>query len=489
MELHISLTGRKDLAGEIYRQLRRAIGEGRLRPGDPLPPSRELALRLSVSRTTVTVAYDRLVGEGFVTSRVGAGTFVGEHGSPSPRTVRSERPPGALQPRPLWDSIPLLPAPARPAPFDFRTGVPDATLFPHDRWRRRMARQLAEDAASAGVYGEPAGHRGLRTEIARHLGVARAVVTTAEDVTIINGTQQALDVLARALLAPGDRVAVEDPGYRPVRYLLQSLGLEVCGVPVDAEGLVVEALPSDVRLVFVTPSHQYPLGLAMSLPRRRALLAWADRHDAAILEDDYDSEFRFGGRPIEPLQTLDTSGRVVYVGTFSKTLLPSLRLGFLVTPSSLRVAVHKAKQVTDWHSSTPVQGALARFLADGELTRHVRRMNGAYRVRHELLTATLARDFSAWLEVVPSAAGLHVAAFARDREAGEIATVVRRASEDGVEVRDLSAMTLNAPGRPGLLLGYGAIPTDRIEEGLWRLRRCFESSARGIEIPRYNDRP
>jgi GntR family transcriptional regulator/MocR family aminotransferase len=474
MDFHISLIGRKDLSGEIYRQLRRAILDRRLRPGDLLPPSRELAGGLRVSRTTVTVAYDRLAGEGFVTSRVGAGTFVSEHVARAPAEANGRRAEGALRPRPLWESIPLSAPFARVAEFDFRTGLPDGSLFPHKRWRRLMARELRSEAVGSGVYGHPAGHRSLREAIARHISIARGVEASADDVTITCGSQQALDVVARVLLGPGDRVAVEDPGYPPPRRLFESLGARIAGVPVDSHGLVVEALPRHTRLVYVTPSHQYPLGVSMSLPRRLALLAWAERHNAAIIEDDYDSEFRFGERPIEPLQTLDTAGRVVYVGSFSKTLLPTLRLGFLVTPPSLRAAVHKAKYVTDWHTSMLVQAALARFIDDGGFARHIRKMGSVYRLRHAMVMHGLTHELADYLEVIPSAAGLHVTALARTASADRIATVIRRASEAGVEVQELSRFAVNPPGRPGLVMGYGAIPTARVEEGLRRLRSCFE---------------
>jgi GntR family transcriptional regulator/MocR family aminotransferase len=342
-----------------------------------------------------------------------------------------------------------------------------------------MTRQLRAEAASAGVYADPAGHRGLREAIARHIGVARGVTATADDVTVTGGTQQAIDVLARALLAPGDRVAVEDPGYPPPRLLFQSLGTRVSGVPVDRDGLVVEALPRHARLVYVTPSHQYPLGMPLSLPRRLALLAWADRHGAAIVEDDYDSEFRFHGQPIEPLQSLDTGGRVAYVGSFSKTMLPTLRLGFVVTPPSLRDAVRKAKFVSDWHSPLVVQAALARFIDDGGFARHIRRMGSVYRARHDLLTSILARDFAGHLEVVPSAAGLHVGVLARAASVERIRAVVREAREKDVAVQELSRFAVGAPPRVGLVLGYGAIPTSRVEEGLGRLRECFEAQGPG----------
>jgi GntR family transcriptional regulator/MocR family aminotransferase len=474
MEFHVSLIGRKDLSGEIYRQMRRAILDGRLRPGDPLPPSRELALGLRVSRTTVTVAYDRLGAEGFVTSRVGAGTFV----SPTVRRAGTEptgrRNQGALRPRPIWEAIPLAEPFARPARFDFRTGLPDASLFPHDRWRRLLARELRSEDVASGVYGHPSGHRGLREAIARHIGVARGVNASAGDITVTSGIQQAIDIVARVLLKPGDRVAIEDPGYPPPKRLFESLGLRVVGVPVDHLGLVVEALPRNTRLVYVTPSHQYPLGVPMALSRRIALLAWAERNKAAVIEDDYDSEFRFGGRPIEPLQTLDTTGRVVYVGSFSKTMLPTLRLGFMVTPPSLSPAVHKAKFVTDWHTSMPVQAALARFIDDGGFARHVRKVGGVYRARHAMVTEGLAHDLAEHLDVIPSDAGLHVAAMARSGSVRDVAAAARRASESGVEVQQLATFAVTPPGRAGLVLGYGAIATTDIAEGLRRLRSCFE---------------
>jgi GntR family transcriptional regulator / MocR family aminotransferase len=472
MEYHVSLIGRKDLSGEIYRQLRRGILDGRLRPGDTLPPTRTLARSLNVSRTTVTVAYDRLLGEGFATSRVGSGTFVGERGPRVGSDGRRSEAPGVLRARAIWDSIQLPTAFDRPARFDFRSGIPDGSLFPHKAWRRLLAGELRAEASRRAVYGHAAGDPALRAAIARHIGLSRGVDASADDVTITSGTQQALDVIARVLLAPGDRVAVESPGYPPPRRLFETLGARIIPVPVDRHGLVVSALPRNIRLVYVTPSHQYPLGVPMSLQRRLALLSWAERNKAAIVEDDYDSEFRFRGRPVEPLKTLDTAGRVIYVGSFSKTMLPALRLGFVVTPPSLNAAVHKAKHLTDWHTSLLAQGALARFIDDGAFARHLRRMSNIYRVRYELVTKTLSRDFAGHLELVPSAAGLHVAALALTDHPG-INRVATRASEAGVAVQQLSRFAVGEPGRAGLVLGYGGISTTDIVEGLRLLRRCF----------------
>jgi GntR family transcriptional regulator/MocR family aminotransferase len=326
---------------------------------------------------------------------------------------------------------------------------------------------------SGGDYGDAAGYPGLRASIARHIAISRGLEASPDDVTITNGTQQALDMLARLLLAPGDRVAVENPGYHPPARLFRTLGAQLTGVPVDAEGLVVDSLPRNTRVVYVTPSHQYPLGVTMSMRRRQALLEWAGRTNAAIIEDDYDSEFRFGGRPIEPLYTLDTTGRVVYIGSFSKTMLPTLRLGFIVTPPSLSAAAHKAKHVMDWHTNLLLQAALARFIDDGFFARHVRKAGSVYRKRHEMILEILRSHFADVLEVVPSAAGLHITATAKGHSAEEISTVARRASDRDVAVHRLSQFGIDGPAQPGFVIGYGAIATGDIEEGLRRLRASF----------------
>ena len=277
------------------------------------------------------------------------------------------------------------------------------------------------------------------------------------------------------MLAPGDRIAVEDPSYAPPRRLFEALGLRIVGVSVDGGGLVVEALPRGISAVYVTPSDQYPLGVAMALPRRQALLAWAERNNAAIIEDDYDSEFRFGGRPLDPLQTLDSKGRVIYVGSFSKTLLPTLRLGFLVAPRSLRSTLQKAKFVGDWHTPTLAQITLAHLIDDGGFAHHIRRVNRIYHERHEMLVDAITRDFADHLVLVPSATGLPVTALACAALVSRIAAVARRAGDCGVAVQTLSLFAVDAPPRAGIVLGYGGIATQQIPEGLRRLRQCFDS--------------
>jgi GntR family transcriptional regulator / MocR family aminotransferase len=468
-DVHVSLTDRHDLSGEIYRQLRSAILEGRQRPGDRLPPTRELARRLGVSRTTTSVAYDRLSSEGLAVARMGAGTFVSHAGAtPSRRRV-----PGAVRPLPAWGLVPTPSYNWPEAEFDFRLGMPDARLFPLRTWRRLMAAQFQPAAVGRGVNDHPAGYAPLRAAIAHHVGLARGVRSTADDVVVTNGTQQAIDLIARVLLRPGDQVAFEDPGYGPPFLLLRAMGFKVRGVPVDREGLIVDEIPPGTRLVYVTPAHQLPLGMTMALPRRLALLEWARHNDAAIIEDDYDSEFRFGGRPIEPLHMLDDSGRVIYVGSFSKTTLATLRLGFIIAPPSLGPALHGAKFLADWHTPVPLQGALAEFIAAGNFARHVRRMRLEYEARHALIGDILRRRFSSELDVIPSAAGLHICATAPAASVDRIAAVVRRAARIGVACLSLALFGLERAPSAGLVLGYGAIPTDQIEAGLERLHRCL----------------
>jgi GntR family transcriptional regulator/MocR family aminotransferase len=472
MEVHVSLTGRRDLSGEIYRQLRGAIVEGRLRRGDVLPPTRELAARLSVARTTVNVAYDRLIAEGLATTRLGSGTYVAHRTS---RTSQRRAPRRAvLQSRAVWEHVQVPFDLLQPARFDFRAGRPDERLFPHKTWQRVLARE-GRALVGQSACGHPAGHQGLREAIAHHIAASRGLRVDADDVIVTSGAQQAIDLIARVLAAPGERVAVEDPGYVPPRRLFEALGLNVCGVPVDDEGIVVDAIPEDARLVYVSPSHQFPLGMSMSLRRRLALLEWANRTGAAIIEDDYDSEFRFTGRPIEPLHVVDAGCRVIYVGSFSKTMLPTLRLGFMVAPQSLRLALASAKFLADWCSPLATQAALARFIADGNFARHIRRMRTTYEARHRLTVDILARTLADELLVVPSSVGLHVAALARNASVERIDAVLRHASLAGVACMPLSRYSVGDRPLAGLLLGYGAIPSERIEEGLTLLGRAFRA--------------
>ena len=480
MEVHVRLSRRGELAEQIYRQLFDAILDGRLRPGARLPPTRDLAARLDVSRNTVGVAYERLLAEGVTVGRVGAGTFVTDGPVPRPSGGAMRRAPaGAVHPRELWRSIPVLPQHRRgDVAFDFSPGTPDDALFPLTVWRRLIANEFRGSASRYATYGHPAGLAALRAALARHVGVSRAVRAEADDVVVTQGAQQAFDLIGRVLIAPGTCVAVEDPGYSRVRLLYRSHGARVVGVPVDDEGLVVAAIPRSARLVYVTPSHQFPLGTTMSLRRRTALLAWAERRGAVIVEDDYDTEFRFGGRPLDPLQRLDRTGRVIYVGSFSKVLLPTLRVGFLVAPMSLQPALHAAKQLTDWHGELATQAALARFIDEGLLARHIRLVTREYARRYARIAEGLERRLAAWLRVVPSAAGMHLAATLAPGASVDIAHVVVRAGARGVEVRRLGDFYLGTPATDGLVLGYGGIAEPQIDEGLARLAAAFAASER-----------
>jgi GntR family transcriptional regulator/MocR family aminotransferase len=459
VDLALDLSDRGDRAGALYRALRDAVRDGRLAAGDRLPASRTLAADLRISRTTVATVYERLAAEGFLEARTGDGTFVSPIAAAPLRCA-----PGALSPRPSWR---WRPAPVSgeggvPA-FDFRVGIPDASLFPFETWRRILAAESRLHGHGPGAYSAPGGLPRLRDAIAHSVAYNRGVRADPDDVVVTSGTQQALDLVARVLVEPGDVVAVEDPGYGSARDVFASHGARVVPVRVDGEGLVVDELPDDTRFVYTTPSHQFPLGVPLSMARRRALLDFADRHGAAIVEDDYDSEFRFSVGPLEPLHALDRSGRVLYVGTFSKTLLPSLRAGYLVAPVGLVDALLAAKQLTDGFAPLQTQAALARFLEEGLLARHVRRAAKVYAERRALLLEGLA---GMPVDVVPSAAGLHLAAFAEIGPEG-----LARARAEGVAVESIAQHRLGE-GREGVVLGYGAVVTDTIRPGLARLARA-----------------
>ena len=460
----------------LHRGLIGAIRDGRLRAGDRLPPSRELSAQLDISRNTVSAAYERLIAEGFLLGQVGSGTFVAPAGS-------AIRPPGrptapVLRARPDWTYRAQPASGERDRPeFDFRVGIPDGDLFPLDVWRRLTAATIGH--GQDGRYPPSTGSADLRTEIARYVGYSRGLTAASDDIVLTNGTQHGLDLIARVFLQRGDVVAVENPGYRPAADLLASYGATVVGIPVDENGLRTEALPDNAKLIYTTPTHQFPLGLTMSLGRRRQLLEWAARHDAAIVEDDYDSEFRFAGRPLQPLHTLDADGRVVYAGTFSKTLVPTLRFGFLIAPESLRPSLIAARQLSDGHGQIQVQSALHLFLAEGHLGRHIRRATASYAAKRNTVLAGLA-GLSDILTVLPSTAGLHVCAVLNDDDPEAAQRIVDEASGVGVALETIAAYTFSGPTRAGLLIGYGAVRSTAVAAGMTALaavvRRVLPSS-------------
>ncbi|WP_406048741.1 PLP-dependent aminotransferase family protein [Kribbella sp. NBC_00889] len=467
MDLHLHLGREGGLAEQIYAQLHERIRTNALPAGTVLPSSRELAERLSVSRATVVAAYERLAAHGLIRSRAGIGTFVtGE------RVPATPAPPASpLRPRALWSAEQFaVPGLTVDAEFDFAPGIPGRTQFPFARWRALINDQLR--TRTDVNYADPAGSARLRDALARHLVVSRGVRIAPEQLVITTGAQQAFDIAARVLLEPGDTVAIEDPGYLPAYRGFLAHGARVVGVPVDSEGLVVDRLPAETRLVYVTPSHQFPLGMPLSESRRTALLAWAAEHDAAIVEDDYDSEFRFTGRPLTPLQATDAEGRVLYVGSFSKTLLPALRVGFLGVPGTLGEAARRAKFVADYGTAGHVQAALAAFIEEGDLVRYIRRMRRSYERLHDLLTGTLREDFADVLEPIESSGGTHMAALLTSGQPSDT-VLAARALTAGVNLGTISRWGIDRPGPNGFVFGYGAVPADLIPEALAALRRVI----------------
>jgi GntR family transcriptional regulator/MocR family aminotransferase len=471
VDLHVSLDARRGLSQQIYEQVRQATLDGRLPGGTRLPSTRELAKALGLARNTVATAFDHLVAEGYLRAHPGAGTFVSDDADRAqpPRQLADS----SLVPVRLWRrATPVVPPPMTPHPdFDFRSGIPDDSRFPYAAWRRLLADGFRR-TTDAALYGDPSGPTELRQAIALHLAASRGLHVGPEDVVVTNGLQQAATLIASVLVEPGDVVAVEEPGYPPVRRAFEAARARVVGTPVDQHGLVVNELPRDATLVYVTPAHQFPLGVRMSLSRRTALVGWARSHTAAVIEDDYDTDFRYGGRPVDPLHTLDGGGLVLYVGSFSKSLLPALRVGYCVAPPAVREALRRARFVSDWQGTTSVQLAMARFINDGQLAAHIRRMRHEYERRRSRMGMVLDRRFSRHLEPIPNVAGLHLAAWARDATPEKVTGWVTAAAEEGVAVQSIGQFA-NTAVRPGLVLGFGGIALDRIDEGLHRLRRVL----------------
>ncbi|AZF27141.1 PLP-dependent aminotransferase family protein [Pseudomonas sp. R2-60-08W] len=470
MELHLVINGRKDLAAQLYQQLREAIANGRLAAGAQLPPSRLLAEQLGVSRKTVSDTYATLTYEGLLVGRIGRGTFVNAW-APQPDRVQTATDLACAANLGKWAALPSPmhhPASGDILRYEFIGGATTRSQFPQEEWRRCTQDALRRIARNSGFYSQPEGLPALREAIAGHIAFSRGVKCRASDIVVTNGAQQALDLIARVVLEPGSIVAMEDPGYSPASQLFVAMGAKVASVPVDAQGIQVDQIPEGTRLVYVTPSHQFPLGMHMSLARRKALLDRAIELGAIIIEDDYDSEFRYQGRPTDSLQSLDTRGVVTYVGTFSKTLLPELRLGYAVLPPAIHGAVLKAKQLTDQHSSTLPQWALAKFISEGYLLKHIRRCHNVYAGRRERILQRLAGDLSPWFEAVPTVAGFHLAALCKVPV--DIPLLMQLAREVEVGLYPLDGFFHDVAPRAGLILGFGAIETLDIDPALDRVR-------------------
>jgi len=486
---------------QICRELREQVIAGRLRAGTRLASTRTLAVELGLSRFTLVSAVERLLAEGYLTTRRGSGTFVVDI-LPEQRMR-----PAAVRPKPAGGSrstAPTLSTRGRALsavvitgprletnePRPFRPRRPALDVFPLRVWARLVRGQWKTYRHQYLDYGDPAGYRPLRQAIAEHIGVARGVRCEPDQVIVTSGAQQAFDLLFRLVVDPGDKVWIEDPGYLDVRGALIGAGANVVPVPVDADGIdVAEGIrrAPDARLAVVSPSHQYPTGATLSAARRGALLEWARHAGAWVIEDDYDSYFRYRGRPFSALQRFDEDGvaahggdrRVLYVGTFSKTMFPSLRLGFCIVPPTLVDAVANARAIADRNSPIADQAALAAFIADGHYDRHLRRVRLVYQERHDAMRFYFRKALDGMVSLAPTMAGTHMIGWlrqARSRRAGESAAIAvsRAAAAENLVVFPLSRYTLEQPRHDGLVLGYGGLTPRRIAAGAESLARAID---------------
>ena len=465
---------------QVYHRLREAILAGEYPPGTRLPATRQLAQEAGLARVTITRAYEQLAAEGFIESRVGAGTFVtaGPPGAPESSIPAAAH----FQPtltewgrRVLRIDRPTDRAAESTRPeIDFGFGRSFAEQFPYDVWRRLLGRYLSTDDAMLSRYGSAAGFYPLRQALADYLGRARGVRCAPEAVVIVSGAQQALDILARLMLNAGDEVVVETPGYRDAFALFRLHQARLVGLPVDDHGLPVDRIPANrAPLAFVTPSHQFPKGGTMPLARRLALLAWARRQNAVVIEDDYDGDLRYGGGSLAALQGLDEDGRVVYLGTFSKVLFPALRLGYLVLPPGLVGPFVRAKELVDRGAPTLTQAAVADFLTEGHFERHLRHLRHLYGQKRATLVSALDEALGERVRYSPVAAGLHVMLFAE----GDVdeAHLVREAAARGVRVYAGGPYHLEHPAPPSILLGFSGLAEAEIVEGVRRLASAWPS--------------
>jgi len=483
--INVDSSSHDPLYRQLYNELRGAILAGQLVPGTRLPSTRELAAELGLSRTTVLNSFDQLIAEGYLEGQTGAGTYVSralpeellQIRAKAVRVVKQSQVRRILSRRGEKLASTSVTATSRiDKPRPFRSGIPALDLFPFAIWARLTAQRWRRASYELLQYGDPAGYRPLRKAIAAYLGASRAVRCEADQVIVVAGSQQALEIAAQVLLDAGDAAWVEDPGYLGARGALLGAGARPIPVPVDEEGLdVAEGTKrcAAARVACVSPSHQFPLGMTMSLARRLALLEWASRSGAWILEDDYDSEYRYAGRPVPSLQGLDTQGRVIYIGTFSKVLFPSLRLGYVVAPPDLVDPFIKARAIFDRHSPTIEQAVLTDFMTEGHFPRHIRLMRTFYAERQEVLVKEIKSRLSGLLEVYPDEAGMHLVGWLPESVSDIIAA--RRAAEHGVEVGPLSNYYLGPQRRGALTLGYSAYEPQQIRKGVRSLAAALEN--------------
>jgi len=486
-DFHLQLAGSGPLHRDIYDALLGRVRGGELEPGALLPPTRVLADILRVSRTPVLRAYEQLALEGWIEGRRGSGTRVADTALPRPAPRKSDAPPAnhpalsgaARRARKEVEGLHYTtPFPGQPDPrHDLRFAAVDPTDVPGASWRRLLG-EAARECPSR--YEDAAGRPELREAIAIHLAHARGVRCDATRVVITAGTQQALDLVARMLVEPDDRVALEDPGHLGARLAFRTAGARTLRLPVDRSGARVDASLGEraPRVYYVTPTHQFPLGGMLPLERRAALLERARREKAWIVEDDYDGDFRYGDAPIPSLQGLDAGGRVIYLGTFSKTLMPALRIGFAVLPEELVEPFVTLKAIADGGNSSLEQYALARFLRDGHYARHLRRVGRRHAERRTALLSALERELGAEAEVAGDAAGLHVAVRLPDVGASEEDALVQAAAERGVGVSGALRYFARRPRSATLLLGHACVAPARMGAAVRRLRRALEDLRR-----------
>jgi GntR family transcriptional regulator / MocR family aminotransferase len=463
----------------VYESLRRDILEGRLSPGAKLPSTRSLAKDAGVSRTTVLMAYDQLVAEGYIVGRAGSGTFVapeipdrrpGEsRADGSPPTTALATPRLSAYGRRITGAAVVPPQRRAGARYDFRYGLAPVEEFPHETWRRILARRARVASVRSLQYGPPEGYGPLREAVASYLRRARGVVCGPEHVVVVNGSQQAIDLTTRVLVDPGDAVVVEEPHYQGARKSFLAAGAELVPSPVDTEGLDASTLPAaadSAKLAYVTPSHQFPAGAVMSLARRLELLAWAERAEAYIFEDDYDSEYRYEGRPVEAVQGLDRAGRVIYAGTFSKVMYPALRAGYLVLPEPLVDPFAAAKWLTDRHTPTLEQEALAEFISEGHFERHLRRSRTRNASRRNALLEALHEYLGDRVEISGANAGIHLLVWLRDVAPEDVEALIERAARASVGIYSVNPYYVTPPSRAGFVLGYASLSEKEIRAGV-----------------------
>ncbi|WP_226502468.1 PLP-dependent aminotransferase family protein [Pseudomonas sp. MWU16-30317] len=430
---------------QLYLRFRQSIAEGRLRPGDRVPSVRALAAELNLARGTVDSAYQLLIGEGYLLSRGPAGTVVSPQLQASAQTLAPSLPPAAM---------PSL-MHGGGAPLALQMGLPALDLFPRKTWNRLASRELRRSGIDGLVYPDARGLPPLRTAVASYLGISRGIVCAPEQVFIGAGYRACLQLICTAVLQRGDRCWFEDPGYFMARRVLEAADIELIPVRVDAHGLDIDAglqAAPQARCALVTPTHQSPLGVSLSLPRRQALLDWANRQGSWIIEDDYDSEYRYHGRPLPALKSLDREGRVLYCGTFSKVLMPGLRLAYLVVPPA---QVERFSAVADaLHNHCPqlLQATVARFMEDGHFARHLNKTRSLYAQRRQGLSDALQREFGAQLQIDAQAGGMHL--LARLPAGTDDQAIVAAARKVGLSMEPLSTWYLRAPPCPGLLMGF-----------------------------------